>query len=164
MKELRETKTEELRKELREEKQLKVAHQILGDYAQASINDANIKQLIKELTPVGEPVIPTPTPIQTKKIRKKDGSLTKHAKKALDWCLFEKAKGGKYKVYTKEWSESGGYYSLIDETPIVLALLKERNYKYTEGNDSPQGGQDGYYILISNLAHKYIQQEINKNN
>ena len=60
--------TEELRETLREEKQLKVAHQILGDYAQASINDANIKQLIKELTPVAEPVTLS---IQTKEFAEK---------------------------------------------------------------------------------------------
>ena len=96
------------------------------------------------------------------KIRKKDGSLNSHAIKAINWCLFEKAKGGKYKVYTKEWTGSGSYFKLIDYTPRIIALLKERNYKYTEGNDSKQGGQNSYYIEISKLAYNYIQDELNK--
>lgn len=62
------TKEQKLRETLREKKQLKIAHQILGDYAQASINDANIKQLIKELTPVADPVTLS---IQTQKFVEK---------------------------------------------------------------------------------------------
>lgn len=60
------------------------------------------------------------------------------------------------KLYTETWVRSGRYCSLRSSRATVLSILNAQGYKYTTGNDSYRGGQEGNFIKVSKTAINFL--------
>ncbi len=88
------------------------------------------------------------------KIRKKDGELTQNTKRAIAACRIDsKTK----KVHHSGWSYSCGYRKLNNYSYYLGAVLTEKRFKYTEGNDAKFGGKAGDYFKVSKKAIDYLK-------
>lgn len=87
---------------------------------------------------------------------KKNGMLAYKYSKVL-YGVSMIGKHGKY--HFRQWYKNGGTFSLTGTDREALAcdlLYIVFGVDYKSGNDSPRGGQEGYYIEISPRSKKKV--------
>ncbi len=89
------------------------------------------------------------------KIRKNNGELTVYSQKAVTLATVSyKKKGGKVRLYLKEWVNNGR--NLVDWEVYVKQILREKSFKISTGNDAPRCGKEGDYLEVSKKALDYL--------
>jgi hypothetical protein len=83
----------------------------------------------------------------SKNLRTKSGDIKKNYLSAWKSSITTENK-----IYPKHYRGSGRHITLADYSSYIISMLKDLGYKFTEGNDAPRGGAQGYYIKVSSRA------------
>ena len=85
------------------------------------------------------------------KLTKANGELTVMHNESLTSIIRSNGK-----VYPRQWVGSGRRKTLRSIESYVMDFARAFGYKVTTGNDSPRGGQEGYFIQFSSKAVKSL--------
>ena len=85
-------------------------------------------------------------------IQKKNGELKQDALNAIRNSRFVNNK-----IYPVYYTGSGNFISKKDYTFYIVQLLKDKGYKFSQGNDAPRGGANGNFIKVSKTAFEYLK-------
>jgi hypothetical protein len=89
---------------------------------------------------------------QTKKIvLTQKGEISKNVLNALSHCY-----GANGKFYVGYYSGNGRFTTAHSSLHVVTQILDAQGYKYTFGNDAPNGGVLGDHVKISKTAMNFL--------
>jgi len=84
----------------------------------------------------------------------KAGKVNQNLLNALSNCRFNPTTN---QIYTGYYNGSGRWATRQSAEHHVIGLLNSQCYKFTKGNDAPNGGITGDYLKVSKTAFEFIQ-------
>ena len=85
----------------------------------------------------------------------KKGDVSKNVLNMLLNCRMDEKK---HRIYTGYYSGSGRFTSAHSASSTVIDILSVGKFKYTTGNDAPNGGIKGQYIQVSKAAFNAVNE------
>ena len=62
------------------------------------------------------------------------------------------------RVHLKIWARGQkSHMTLIDRSPRIKEVLNKAKISYTIGNDAPRGGQEGYFLKLTDRGLRQIR-------
>lgn len=84
----------------------------------------------------------------------KTGKVNQNILNAIKHCRFTEKTS---QIHTGYYSGSNRYTTAHSAIHTVKSLLSAQGYKFTMGNDAPNGGITGEYLKVSKVAFNFIK-------